>query len=89
MKKLPKNVIPYKSTPTFTEENVPQGLLNNHSTKAGVWALINIEEGELEYVIESEELHILTKNNSGVVEPEVSHHIKPLGKVLFKVEFYK
>ena len=89
MKKLPNNVTKYKNTPTFTEETVPKGLLNNHNTKPGVWGLIKVEEGELEYVIENEEVHILTPNNIGVVEPEILHHIKPLGKVLFRVEFYK
>jgi len=89
MKKLPNNVIQYKSTPMFTEESVPKGLLNNHNTKSGVWGLIKVEEGELEYVIENKEVHILTENNIGVVEPEILHHIKPLGKVLFRVEFYK
>ncbi len=89
MKSLPKNVTAYKRTPAFTQETVPKGLLNNHSTKDGVWGVIHIEEGELEYTIENNETYILTKDKSGVVEPEILHHIKPLGKVSFSVEFYK
>ena len=89
MKQLPDNVKAYKRTPTFTEETAPEGLLNTHNTKAGVWGLIQIEEGELEYTIENEEVHILTKDKNGVVEPEVMHHIKPLNKVSFYIEFYK
>lgn len=40
MKELPKNVAPYKRTPSFTETTVPKGLLNNHSTVEGAWAMI-------------------------------------------------
>lgn len=89
MKQLPDNVKAYKRTPTFTEETVPEGLLNNHNTKSGVWGVIHIAEGELEYTIGNEEVHILTKDKGGVVEPEIVHHIKPLGEVSFYIEFYK
>lgn len=89
MKSLPDHVQRYKSTPVFTEETLPKGLLKDHNTKNGVWGLICIEQGELEYIIEDKETHILTPDNKGVVEPEIKHHIKPLGKVIFRVEFYK
>lgn len=89
MKSLPENVTAYKRTPNFTEETVPERLLNNHNTKAGVWAVIHVEAGELEYMIENKESHILTKENCGVVEPEILHHIEPLGEVSFFIEFYK
>ena len=52
MKSLPDHVQRYKSTPVFTEETVPKGLLKDHNTKNGVWGLICIEQGELEYIIE-------------------------------------
>jgi len=89
MKTLPKNVSAYKKTKAFTEKTVPEGLLNNHSTKAKTWALIHVENGELEYTIENKEQHILTKGNVGVVEPEILHCVKPIGQVSFFVEFYK
>ena len=43
----------------------------------------------LEYTIEDKEVHILSPGQDGVVEPTVSHHVRPLGKVSFFVEFYK
>jgi len=89
MKNLPEDVKHYKSTPVFTETTVPKGLLKDHNTKNGVWGVICLNEGELEYVIEDNETHILTPEKQGVVEPEIRHHIKPLGKVNFYVEFYK
>ena len=89
MKKLPDNVVAYQRTNLFAQDSVPTGLLRNHSTKEGVWGLIQIEKGQLEYTIENKEVHILTPENSGVVEPTVTHHVRPLGEVLFFVEFYK
>ena len=89
MKNLPDNVVAYQRTNLFTQDSVPPGLLKNHSTKEGVWGLIQVENGQLEYTIENKEIHILTPEKSGVVEPTVTHHVKPLGEVLFSVEFYR
>ncbi len=89
MKPLPPHVKAYKSTPVFTNETVPKGLLKNHNTKNGVWGLIHVKKGELEYTIEDLETHILTPEKQGIVEPEILHHIKPIGVVNFYVEFYK
>lgn len=89
MKTIPKNLKAYKRTPLFTEESIPAALLNKHNTKAGVWGLINVEEGELEYQIENGGSYILSASCPGVVEPEVFHHVRPLGKVSFFVEFYQ
>lgn len=90
MKKLPDNVTAYKQTPEFNETTVPAGLLNDHQTKANVWGKIVVVEGRLRYTIyESNEVIELDENTFGVVEPEVLHHVKPLGAVRFYVEFYK
>jgi tellurite methyltransferase len=62
-----------KRTPEFTEATVPQGLLRDHSTKAGVWAQIRVLEGTLRYHVPS----------------EVVHHVEPLGRVRFYVEFFR
>lgn len=41
----------YKRTPDFTDATVPQGLLNDHSTKTGSWGLIQVNDGALCYRI--------------------------------------
>ncbi|WP_444893763.1 DUF1971 domain-containing protein [Microbulbifer sp. TRSA001] len=91
MKELPGCIAPYKKTPEFTEENIPPGLLKDHTTKEGVWGKIIILAGSLEYTIQEPEVEIveLSPERSGVVEPTVKHHIKPLGAVKFYVEFYR
>jgi tellurite resistance-related uncharacterized protein len=91
MKTLPPDVSGYKKTPEFTETSVPAGLLREHSTKENVWGRICVLEGELEYeILEPErETHLLSPGHDGVVEPTMLHHVKPLGKVRFFVEFLR
>ncbi|MEE9337548.1 MAG: DUF1971 domain-containing protein [Methylococcaceae bacterium] len=91
MKALPKNVIAYKKTPVFDELSIPKGLQNAHQTKKGVWGNIVILEGQLQYTINEPEIEtiVLTEKIDGVVEPEIFHNVKPLGKVRFYVEFYR
>ncbi len=91
MNTLPDNVTAYKRTPEFTELTVPKGLLKDHQTKEGVWGKITILEGGLEYTIIEPEFEIieLSPDRHGIVEPTILHHIKPLGKVRFYVEFYR
>jgi tellurite resistance-related uncharacterized protein len=90
MKTLPASVAPYQRTKTFTQETVPKGLLGDHNTKAGVWGLITVVEGRLEYVIPSTgETLVLDPETPGIVEPEVRHHVTPLGEVSFFVEFHR
>ena len=89
MKTLPDEVQHYKSTPVFTEHTAPKRLLKDHNTKNGVWGLICVNKGKVEYVIENKEVYTLSPDQKGVVEPEIRHHIKPLGAVSFFIKFYK
>ena len=79
MKNLPDTVVAYQRSNLFAQDTVPAGLLNDHSTKEGVWGLIQVQKGKLEYTIGEIDVHILTPENNGVVEPAVTHHVRPLG----------
>ncbi|PIK16421.1 DUF1971 domain-containing protein [Halobacteriovorax sp. JY17] len=91
MKDLPKNVTAYKKTPSYNENSIPNTLSSGHLTKEGTWGKICILKGTLIYVIENdpEEIIELSIQKFGVVEPQVSHHVKAQGEVEFYVEFYK
>ena len=91
MKTLPDDVVAYQRTPEFTEQSVPAGLLNSHSTKAGVWGKIVVVAGTLTYrILEPvvEEV-LLTPELPGVVEPTVKHEVAPHDGVRFYVEFHR
>jgi tellurite methyltransferase len=86
----PEQVVAYKRTPEFTEETVPAGLRKDHSTKKGVWARIVILEGTLRYRVDAwDKTFELDPAHSGTVVPEVLHHVTPIGKVRFYVEFHR
>ena len=53
MPALPEAAREYRRSATFTQDTVPAGLLRDHGTKPGVWALIVIESGQLDYTFES------------------------------------
>ncbi len=51
MPQLPNDVEVYKSTKTFSETTIPSGLTHKHTTKAGTWGRIVIDQGRLLYEI--------------------------------------
>jgi tellurite resistance-related uncharacterized protein len=91
---LPPGLEAYRRTPEFSEVSVPKGLLQEHSTKAGVWGLIRVVEGQLLYRITdhrrvSTERLLGAGDAPGVVEPEILHRVEPKGRVRFFVEFFR
>jgi len=86
---LPADVAPYRRTPDFTERTLPAGLRRDHSTKAGVWALIHVLEGRLRYCVPDWHYdEILEPGRVGIVAPEVLHFVEPEGSVRMYVEFH-
>jgi len=90
-REMPAGHAAYQRTPEFTEASVPKALLDVHTTKAGVWALIHVVRGQLTYHIHApyEADEVLTEGEAGVVLPEVQHRVEPLGAVAFFVEFWR
>jgi len=86
-----EEVVPtyYGTTPVFDEDTLPEKLRKSHVTKAGTWGVIRVLEGSLRYVIEdTAEMQILTPECPGIVFPEQSHRVEPLGRMRMRVEFY-
>lgn len=88
MPHLPDGLEVYRSTPEFTEQTVPAKLRAEHSTKAGVWGRIVVEEGRLRYII-GPTSWILKPGVHGVIAPEQRHAVEPLASVRFRVEFLR
>ena len=91
MKALPDGVSSYARTAEFSEASSPENLLRSHSTKAGTWGKIVVLEGRLRYRILEPDIRTfeLSPGQPGIVEPEVPHEVEPLGRVRFRVEFYR
>lgn len=91
MKKLPNNLTYQKSTPEFSHENVPHGILGEHRTAEGVWGKIKVIEGSLIYRIlePAVEEYELDAGREGIVAPQDAHQVEIKGPVKFHVEFYR
>lgn len=80
---------PYRSTPVFDETTLPTALRQEHRTKNGVWGVIRLIEGELRLVLaENGSETILTPSRPGLLLPERTHRVEPLGRMRMRVDFY-
>jgi tellurite resistance-related uncharacterized protein len=88
---LPNGAEPYRRTPSFDADSLPDGLKQTHATKPGVWGEIVVEAGKLEYVIEGAPLRrqILDLLHPGIVRPEEKHHVRFIEPGRFHVVFYR
>lgn len=86
-------VAPYKSTSVFDETTLPNALRREHRTKAGVWGVIRVLEGELRLILDvgpgaGPEGTILTPDRPGLIRPQQTHHVEPIGRMRMQVDFY-
>lgn len=80
---------PYRSTPVFDENSLPAALRGEHSTKAGVWGVIRVLEGQLRLSFaDPSEARLLEPGSPGLVLPQQPHHVTPLGPMRMQVDFY-
>ena len=88
---LPPGLQRVRSTPVFTEDTIPPGLLRRHRTAPGTWGLIRVLEGRLLCrVLDPPSKRVLDPTRApGVVAPGVPHEVAPLGPVRFLVEFHR
>lgn len=74
---LPEGVRPYKDSPVFTPENLPDALKAAHSTKAGTWGLLKVHAGVLRFTLDDPPCAeaVLTAGQQVLIEPQVRHHV--------------
>lgn len=80
---------PYRSTPVFDQDTLPAALRARHTTKAGVWGMIRVLEGELRLtILEPPSEVVITPDNPAVILPQQPHLVTPLGPMRMQVDFY-
>lgn len=86
---LPEGLEVYKRTPVFTEESLPAGLRREHTTRAGVWARIEILDGVVDYVVSApvSASFRLDPSRPGIVAPLLPHHLETSGPFRLRVSF--
>lgn len=87
---IPEGAAPYKRTGVFTKTSVPKGLTSDHSTKAGVWGLLHVEAGALDFIVPSRDTsHRVEAGETHVIEPELLHRVSLEEGTEFFVEFWR
>ena len=80
---------PYRTTPVFDETSLPAALRRDHRTKAGVWGVIRVLEGEVVFtLLNPPDEQRLTPERPGVILPDQPHFVTPVGRTRMQVEFY-
>ena len=84
----PDDMKVFKSTPVFTEETVPAGLLKDHSLKSGVWGRLVVLEGSLRFCEGDLRVEVGPETLWHVL-PDVTHFVEVVGPVSFRVDFLR
>ena len=79
----------YRSTPVFNDKTLPAALRADHRTKAGTWGVINVLAGEFRLTfVYPREVRILSPGCPGMVEPEQTHFVTPIGAMQMRIDFH-
>ena len=78
----------YKTTQVFNEETLPAALRREHRTKAGAWGIVRILEGQLWLRFPDGRDELLDMDTPGLIRPEETHWVEPIGQMQMQVEFY-
>ena len=79
---------PYRTTAVFDQATLPAALRREHRTKAGAWGIIRVLEGELRLQFEDGRNEVLNPGRSGLIKPQETHWVEPVGEMRMQVEFY-
>ncbi len=86
----PPDATCYRTTPTFTAASTPAGLLKDHRTKPGVWAVIRVETGSLAFFLEdAPSPTMIAAGERLACPPETRHRVEPAADVAFCIEFWR
>ena len=89
---LPADVIAAGQSPVFDESSLPPALRSEHRTAKGVYGLLRVLSGSLEFVwmaADGEQSAQLEEGSEWVIEPELPHRVVPGGQVRCQIEFYR
>lgn len=87
---LPHHLVFVRSTPDFTPDDVPAGLLREHRVALGVWGVLRVLDGTVRYVREDTgDARVVGAGEHQVIPPGVPHHVEPGPGSRLRVEFHR
>lgn len=87
---MPEGLNFVRSSPEWTEQTVPQGLLRAHRLAHGTWGRIVVQSGTLRFTMFSEPRFevVLRPGSDQSIPPTVEHEVRVLGPVRFTIDFF-
>jgi len=88
---LPDDLVVVRTTPTWDEETMPDGLRRAHRVAGGVWARLRVDAGALRLVLATDPQRdvVVRRGEAQAIPPDVEHHVDPLGTVRFALDFLR
>jgi tellurite resistance-related uncharacterized protein len=81
---------PYKTTPVFDQDTLPQAIRTEHRTKEGTWGLLRVLEGRATLVsLEPQREVPVAPGSPAPIAPQEAHFVRLEGPVRLQVEFYR
>ena len=79
---------PYRITAIFDQDTLPAALRREHNTKAGVWGIIRVIEGQLQLHFADGRTEKIGPERPGLIRPQEVHWVEPVGDMRMLVQFY-
>ena len=88
---LPDDAEPQGKTALFTNETVPDKILNHHELQAGTWGLLTVEAGTVSFFRKGDDapLAVISPGKPFVIVPEEVHYVRLSEDAKFFVQFYR
>ena len=89
-RELPDGLVQHKQTPEFSDANFPEALGRDHSTKAGVWGVLNVTAGAVIFRDKAlRETREVRAGETQVILPGSIHSAEPTYDARFFVQFFR
>lgn len=88
---LPDDAEVSGKTPLFTNDTVPDKILNHHELQAGTWGLLTVEAWTVSFFRQGEDapVAVISSEKPFVILPEEVHYVRLSEDAKFFVVFYK
>ena len=87
---MPPDLVPSGSTPMFTEQTIPDGLLKEHKLAEGTWGSLRVLEGRIRFTdLETDEERLIAAPDDVTIHPGALHQVSTEGPVQFRIDFFR
>lgn len=88
--RLPEGLLPGGTSPTFTEDTLPDKLQAEHTLAPGHWAVLSVLEGSLRFVNhETNEDRLVSAPDRVTIHPGLPHSVALEDRLRCRIDFFR